>query len=196
MRIINYEQFEKGLKGLFETQITDLFPLESANIQCLSYAVSQSMKMIQKFTERICLRSNISQLPDSILDYLAKEMALPYYDSEFDIETKRRLIEEGYTWHYRAGTVEGVESLICAIFGNGSIVEWFDFDEGERIPGYFDVIVNGQLIDDDSVERFSKILKNSKNVARWLRKVSANCDTEQKIYVIHDMNITDELVIG
>lgn len=191
----NYEQFEKGHSGLFETQITDLFPLDSPQICCLSYAVHRSMEMIKKYSERICLRSNIAQLPSDILDYLAREMALPYYDSEFDIETKRRLIEEGYTWHYRAGTVEGVESLICAIFGNGSIVEWFDFDEGERIPGYFDVIVNGSAISDDSVERFNKILKNSKNVSRWLRKVSANCDTGQKVYIVHDVSLTDELVI-
>lgn len=192
----NYEQFEKGLKGLFETELTDLFPLSSTEIQCLSYAVHRSMLEIQKYSERIFL-NNIETLPEEVLDYLAKEKNLPYYDSEFPLDVKRKLIQEGDTWYFRAGTVDGIQSLIQAIFGNGNVVEWFNFDEEEReiYKGYFDVQINGSLIGEESVEEFTRILKKAKNVSRWLRKVVANCDSKQQLYVVNRMSFGDSILI-
>ncbi len=196
--MINYDQFEKGLKGLFETELTDLFPFTSPEIESLSHAVHKSMLEIWKYSERICLESDIEDLPEPVLDYLAKEKNLPYYDSEFSLETKQKLIRDGESWYFRAGTVDGVEKLIQIIFGNGHIVEWFDFDEDEReaYKGYFDVHVNGSLISDKSVEEFAKILKHAKNISRWLRKVVANCDTEQKVYVVSRMSFDDTIQVN
>lgn len=192
----NYEQFEKGLKGLFETELTDIFPLSSTEIKCLSYAVHRSMMEIQKYSERIFL-NNIESLPEEVLDYLAKEKNLPYYDSEFSLDVKRKLIQEGDTWYFRAGTVDGVESLIQVIFGNGNIVEWFDFDEEDRetYKGYFDVQVNGSLIGEESVEEFIRILKKAKNVSRWLIKVGENCDSQQQLYIVNRMSFSDSIII-
>ncbi len=196
--MINYDQFEKGLKGLFETELTDLFPFTSPEIKSLSHAVHKSMLEIRKYSERICLESDIEDLPEPVLDYLAKEKNLPFYDSEFSLETKQKLIRDGESWYFRAGTVDGVEKLIQIIFGNGHIVEWFDFDEDEReaYKGYFDAHVNGSLISDKSVEEFAKILKHAKNISRWLRKVVANCDTEQKVYVINRMSFDDTIQVS
>ena len=68
--MINNEQFEKGMVGLWDVQLTDMFPEQSTETVCLSYAVYMAMQDIKKYTERLFLSGNIENLPEEILDYL------------------------------------------------------------------------------------------------------------------------------
>lgn len=195
----NIDLFQKGYKGLFDIELIDLFPNSSVQTQCLSYAFKKSMEEILKYSDRLCLLSDVDNLPEQILDYLAVEYMLPYYDGDFDIETKRKLVKDGKTWPFRAGTVDGLNKLIQNLFGNGRIVEWFDFDDVEDVNewvGYFDVEITGAIIGEESLERLETVLKRAKNESRWIRKVVSNCDTEQKVFFVNRTTDTDRIIIN
>lgn len=182
-----------------DIELTDLFPIYDINVQCFSYAIRKSFDEILRFSEQLCLQNNVENFPEELLDYMAIEQMLPYYDGDFDIKTKRELVKDGVTWPFRAGTVDGVNQLIKTLFGNGRIVEWFDFDDvdnPEEWRGYFDVEINGGIIGEDSLERLETVLKRAKNESRWIRKVVSNCDAEQKVYVIHDAAVAEDIVIS
>ncbi len=193
--MINNEQFEKGMVGLWDVQLTDMFPEQSTETVCLSYAVYMAMQDIKKYTERLFLSGNIENLPEEILDYLAIEKNLPYYDSDFPIEKKRELLSNGYKWNMMAGTVGGIESLIQILFGTGKIQEWFDFSDGERIPGQFDININSENVTEESYEKFSRILRNAKNVSRHLRQVRVNYDSKYGLSAISNFSLADNIII-
>lgn len=191
----NYDEFTKGYKGLFETELTDLLHDDSLDTRCLSYALKKAMEQLQDYSERIVIHYNIDKLPEEILDYLAVEKQLPYYSGDFDTQLKRDLVKEGMSWYFIAGTKKGVESLIQTIFGSGEIKEWFEFDEEEQEKGTFDINIRNEHITEDAVERFTKILKRAKNVSRHLRKVSENHDTLSPSFVLDTVLLTDEIII-
>lgn len=192
----NYEQMAHGFRGLFDTSFLDLVPADnSIDMQCTSYAVFMSMQVIRELSERLCLFNNVSKLPENILDYLAIEWRLPYYDSEFSIETKRNLIAKGFQWNLTAGTVGGIEELIQAIYQSGEVVEWFDFQETEQTPGVFDININGDIISPESVNDFNKILRKVKNVRSHLRNVVANYDAAQSVKLVCSGFLADSIII-
>lgn len=191
----NYDYFEKGYKGLFETTYLDLVSLDnSIDMQCVSYAIYKSMEVIRKYSERLCFYANLDKLPENVLDYLAIEWRLPYYDSEFSIDTKRRLLLKGFTWNMVAGTVGGVETLIQTIFQSGSVIEWFDFSGENKQPGLFDIKISNDIISPDSVDEFNRILRKIKNTRSHLRNVVANYDTDHEIKMITRCCIAEPII--
>ncbi len=191
----NYNEFEKGFSGLFDTKLVDLLPDDSVDTRCLSYAVKMALQQLQKYSESIVIHYNVENMPEELLDYLAAEKSLPFYDGTYDIALKRRLVQDGLSWYFKAGTKEGVESLIQTIFGSGTIKEWFEFDDEEQVKGTFDVNIRGEHITPDAVESFNKVLKNAKNVSRHLRNVSEDHDILLQTKVHSSLVIPDKIII-
>lgn len=192
----NYDQFEHGYKGILDVTLLDLFPSDSVEIQCLSYVDSMLNKEFAAFTERIVLASNVDNLPEDILDLLALQYRIPYYDSDFRTELKRSLVKEGYQWMMTAGTTGCVNRLIQLIFGNGKVVEWYQSEDSTMKEGEFDVEINEKDITEDIVKDFSRILKQAKTSHSKLRQVVNNHNMEHDIYVIHQISGVDHVVIS
>ena len=191
----NYDFYEKGNKGLFEAQLTDLFPDQSVETQCLSYALYVAMQRIKKYSERLVFRNNLDNLPEDILDYLAYERSLPFYDGSMDLQTKRNLIQSSFLSCQNRGTVQRVEDLIQNIFRTGTVVEWFDFPESEQTPGLFDVEVD-ETSREQTFEMFQKILKGAKSESRHLRKLGENHDARYSLYGIVQTYLTEHILVS
>lgn len=191
----NYDFYEKGNKGLFEARLTDLFPDQSLETQCLSYALYIAMQRIKKCTERLVFRNNLDNLPEDILDYLSYERSLPFYDGSMDLQTKRKLLQSSFSSCQNRGTVQMVEDLIQNIFRTGTVVEWFDFPESEQTPGLFDVEVD-ETSREQTFEMFQKILKGAKSESRHLRKLGENHDARYSLYGIVQTYLTEHILVS
>lgn len=82
---------------------------------------------------------HIDQLPEELLDILAVDYKVDWYDYDADIATKRRQFADN--WHVREhlGTVQAVKTAIQNVWPDSTVEEWFEYD-GE--PGYFQVLLN------------------------------------------------------
>lgn len=192
--MINYDNFEHGYKGIMDVQLTDLYPIDSIEVQCLSYVDKMLTAEYRKFTERIVIASNVDNLPESILDYLAIQYRIPYYDSTFDIEKKRALVTEGYQWSMTAGTTDCIQHLINAIFGNGKVIEWYE--DGTMQEGEFDIEINEKDITEDIVKDFARILKKAKNAHSKLRNVVNSHNMEHIVYVLNQLFVHDDIILS
>lgn len=159
---------------LYDAQITDILPdalKEDVEVRCLSYAISEELKRLQDKAKNIILYAGISELPESLLDVMAVELQTPYYDSSFDVETKRELVSKSRYWHKIAGTPQAVKELAEAIFGTCEVVEWFrpDFG-GEVTTGQFDVRTSAPP-QQATITYFNAILEKQKNARSHLRRI-------------------------
>lgn len=176
----NYDYFSKGFLGLFETTYTQLVREADNDIdaKCMSYAVWKSMQVILKYSERIAFFRDIDQLPDEILDYLAVEWRIPYYDSELDISIKRKLLKRGFTWCMEAGTVGAVEEMITMVFGEGKVTEWMEYGGN---PGMFRILTNAILTEEIDTT-FTSILRKVKNVRSHIEAIEIHREVPMPIY--------------
>ena len=177
--MINYDSFSKGFLGLFETTYTKLVREADSDIdaKCMSYAVWKSMQLILKYSERIAFFRDIDQLPNEILDYLAVEWRLPYYDSELDISIKRKLMKRGFAWCMESGTVGAVEEMITMVFGEGKVTEWMDYDGN---PGMFRILTNAILTEEIDTT-FTLMLRKVKNVRSHIEVIEIHREVQMPI---------------
>lgn len=83
--------------------------------------------------------TNTDNLPGDLLDILAKDFNIYWWDSNADIETKRRIIKSAPASHRIMGTVAATKRQADAFFPGSTLEEWFNYG-GD--PGYFRLCIN------------------------------------------------------
>lgn len=158
---------------LKEGQMTDMLPSSMARdveTQCISYALKKQVERIVHLSDQTRTVAVIDMLPEKILDVLAVELRTPYYQESMNLETKRNIIKRTLLWHTKAGTPKAVSELIEIVFGEGSVVEWFDYDEPPYTPGTFDIITNAQMTE-EITNYFLSIIQRVKNTRSHIRRI-------------------------
>lgn len=157
----------------YNTQITDLFqnPLsDNPEVRALAWAVLKEKQRIASLAKTTRTMAMVDELPEPILDVLAVELRSPYYTQDMEIEQKRSIIKGTMVWFFKAGTPAAVQELISSVFGSGKVVEWYDFTEGEKKPGTFDIVTSARMTE-EMVSDFLRIIRRVKNTRSHIRRV-------------------------
>ena len=102
---------------------------------------------------------NIDSLDEDLLDLLAKDYKIDWYDYDADIETKRRQLKSNWQVRKSIGTVASVKTALQNVWPETTVEEWFDYD-GE--PGYFRVLLSADTagsIDFSKAVRMIEVFK-------------------------------------
>lgn len=161
--------------------ITDILPEYFTNmpeVRALSYAISNAVHSLVEYCKSTSVYSTIDTADDNVLDMLATELDAQYYDTGLDINTKRQIVKRALVWHMSAGTPSAVEELITAVFGEGTIEEWFEYDDK---PYYFKVKTDARMTEDMNT-RFSQMLKKVINTRSHIRMIEIHRENNQVIY--------------
>ena len=118
-------------------------------------------------TKHANIYNRIAELDEGVLDILAQDFNVSWYDYDFQIDTKRRVIAAAFSVHRHLGTTGAMVTAVSAIWPNSSVEEWFQYG-GD--PYYFRVLVEANQEGGEPI-RFSDIDKTVqlyKNERSWL----------------------------
>jgi P2-related tail formation protein len=166
--------------NLYDSNITDILPepfLEDQNVIALGYAIRQGVRRLIEYCQNISVYAVIDNAPDNVLDMLAVELNTQYYEDTMDIETKRKLVANTLIWFMRAGTPAAVEELVAAVFGEGKVVEWFEYG-GD--PYWFKIRTNA-ILTPDMDTYFSEMIQRVKNTRSHLEAIEISRTIDAKI---------------
>lgn len=169
---------------LQEGELLDLLPSSLKNdtdMICLSYALKMAVGRLLVYERSAMTQNFVDSLPEKILDVLAVELRSPYYLDSMEISVKREIIKNTLIWHTKAGTASAVSEMIGIVFGEGSVVEWPDFDEPPYTPGTFDIVTNAQMTE-DVTEFFMAVIERVKNERSHIRRVLIHREMEMHEY--------------
>lgn len=166
-----------------EGGLIDIWPEKDPEIEALSYALQQQFIILKKYADQMQCFSNVEELNETVLDYLAIELQAMYYEQSMSLDKKREIIKNTMKWHIYAGTPAAVSEMVNVIFGTGRVVEWFDFENPEeRVPGTFDIITDAGF-SKDLIARFNKTIKKVKNARSHLRKVNIERKNDATVFI-------------
>ena len=166
-----------------EGGLIDIWPEKDPEVEALSYALQQQFIALKEHADQMQCFSNVEELNETVLDYLAIELQAMYYEQSMDLDKKREIIKNTMKWHIYAGTPAAVSEMVNVIFGTGRVVEWFDFENPEeRIPGTFDIITDAGF-SKDLIARFNKTIKKVKNARSHLRKVNIERRNDATVFI-------------
>lgn len=125
------------IKSLKDARITDGLPRILAKqpwIRALSEAMGVVHEMTMAFADQSQIYTGIDYAAEEVLDALAANWKIDWYDTEYSIEQKRRIVKTALTVRRTMGTVAAVKAQAEAIYPGTTLEEWFQYD-GE--PGTF-----------------------------------------------------------
>lgn len=170
--------------NIHDGQITDLLSNTlryNPETISIGYAILQEKRRILYLAERTLLMAAVEILDEKTLDYLAVELRTPAYSDSYPLETKRTLIKGTLPYYERLGTPAAVNWAVKAIFGNGAIREWFDYD-GDPHHFQVDIPITG-MISPELMEELRRTIATVKRLTSWLDSITTYFEMEGKVYI-------------
>lgn len=152
-----------------------------ADMACLSYALKKATERVLTYQKQAMVYNFIDILPEQICDVLAVELRSPYYSDLMTIEIKRGIIKNTLRWYAKAGTAGAVAEMVKVVFGEGTVVEWPEFDSPPYTPGTFDIVTSAQLTPEAASYLYG-IIGHVKNTRSHLRRLLLERRTDQRIF--------------
>lgn len=145
---------------MFVFNIKNYLPRFLLNDQT-GYAMAKAIEAgVQYLNDRLYEAINISRdidkMPSWKLDELAWELNC-IYDSDADIETRRKWIKNAFEYYKMHGTAKGIEQYLSEYFNGVEVIE------SEETPFHFSVIIDGEF-DKKEQAWARKAVEKTKNV--------------------------------
>lgn len=146
--------------GITASNLMQSFPsvlADSVKINAIAKAAAKQMVKNCLLTNSITMYSRIDELPDELLDILAKDFKVDWWDSSYTLEEKRATLKSSKHVHRVLGTAGAVETALSAIFSDTEVLEWWNYN-GD--PFHFRILIdaNNEIMNDEKYNRvLSKI---------------------------------------
>jgi len=128
--------------GLTAERMMDSFPLalqKDPKMVALAHSIANVLEQRLDEINLGQIYTRIDQLPEDLLDILAKDFAVDWYDHDYDLAAKRRTIKSAPYIHRHRGTAGAVLRGIRAIYPGSRLEEWWQYG-GE--PYHFRVMLD------------------------------------------------------
>lgn len=161
--------------GLTKENLLRSFPLAlsgDGNVAALADVTAESLVARRPEIDRLTIYSRIDELPEALLDILAYDFKVDWYDYEYPIAAKRALIKGNILVHKRQGTVYATRSILDGLYPKSAMEEWFEYG-GE--PGYFRLNVNVS----NSAEEGAVVIYSTEEILRRIstaKRLSAHLE--------------------
>ncbi|HWR07741.1 phage tail protein I [Sporomusa sp.] len=172
------------MADISKVALLDLVPVSirgDPQVQAAAAALDQELKAVTAAIPSTLLISRIDELPESVLDLLAWQFHVDFYEpASLDLAKKRVLVKQSIAWHRRKGTPSVVEEMVQAILDNAIVEEWPEYG-GD--PYYFRVVkIGGELVDTEAYVLLKKAIDTVKNTRSWLEGISLLRQIDSRIY--------------
>ena len=172
------------MNDLQNLNLIELLPTSIASnetIRNICNAIAEKLQTINEKAELVLLLPRLDQLPETLVDELAWQYHVDFYDYAADINKKRALVRKAIDWHRRKGTPAAVEEVCTAVFKSAKVYENWEY--GGK-PYHFQVRMISEGIPDKSVlDNLYRAIKESKNVRSWLDALSFDRQIAGSLFV-------------
>lgn len=182
--------------GLTEENLLRTLPSVLRNDESMAALASSIAKVLSgrvSEIESLLLYARIDQLPEELLDILAYDFKVDWWDADFTLEEKRRTLKDSWRVHRMLGTKAAVELAVSDAFGTGKVSEWFEYG-GE--PYHFKVsgIDPGKV--QDGYAAFLGLLRQVRRLSAVLDSICIQCSAEHRLYTGFSVRIGRHITVG
>lgn len=154
---------------------------EDASIAALAETAAEFLARPVGEVRRLKLYPEVDRMDEKLLDILAVDFKLGWWDPDFSVEEKRRLLKGCWKVHKLQGTKAGLETAVSAIYPDAAVQEWFQYN-GE--PHHFRIQLGEatHAITEDSMKKFERAMRVMKRLSSHLDEVQADCTGHMTAY--------------
>ena len=150
------------------------------SMAALAASVAQVLAQRPEEIQRLAIYPRIDELPEELLDILAYDFKVDWWDADYTLEEKRRTLKDSWRVHRMLGTKAAVELAISAIFPEVRVSEWFEY--GGR-PHHFRVASENNTAIITNYDAFMAVLKVVQRCSSVLDHITAILTGMQHPYI-------------
>lgn len=116
--------------GLTKENLLFTFPVglrENQSIAALGDVTAEELAKRPAEIGLLSIYARIDELPEDLLDILAYDFKVDWWDPNYSLEEKRRTFKDSWYVHKHLGTKAAVEMAIRAIYPLTTVEEWFEY---------------------------------------------------------------------
>lgn len=158
------------IKSLKDARITDGLPRIVSGqdwVIALSEALGKLHEKTLQYADNSQIYTALDTASEEILDILAVNWKIDWYDTGFSVDQKRRIVKACFESRRVMGTARAVRLQAQAIYPGTEVKEWFDIGSH---PGTFDLDLY-ELPTYDNLKQFFNAINYTKNVRSHLRQM-------------------------
>jgi phage tail P2-like protein len=159
---------------------------DDVNVQAVCEALDRQFReLIDDINQTIILPAIDTITDDKLLDLLAWQLHVDFYDAAAPVALKQLVIKSSLDWHTRKGTVQLIQDVCDQFFppGSATVQEWFEYkipfppnypDETPDANGWnwhdryrFRILIDQEVIDPVAEARVAQIVRAYKPLTRW-----------------------------
>lgn len=121
---------QRIIHGPTKENLLFAFPVglrENQSIAALGGVTAEELAKRPEEIGRLALYSRIDELPEDLLDILAYDFKVDWWDPDYSLEEKRRIFKSSWYVHKHLGTKAAVETALRAIYPKAEVQEWFEY---------------------------------------------------------------------
>lgn len=147
----------------------------------LAEAIAGLLAQRREEIERLAIYPHIDRLDEGLLDILAHDFKVDWWDSDYSLDEKRRTLQTSWQVHKTLGTKAAVETAIRAIYPATQVREWFDYG-GDPYHFKLNINITNDDIDTQKQRRVMDRLDFYKNLRSHLDGIEYFMRSATKAY--------------
>ena len=162
---------------IYESDFEKYLPQALANdvkMVALAKAAAEEMLKVSGEMKNVLIYSRIDELPEELVDILAYDLHVDWYDYSYPLAAKRDLLKSSVRVHKKMGTKYAIEKALSALYPESEVEEWFEY-EGE--PGHFHIVCD--VTNSRIIASYSDIVR----AVKLYKRLSAHMD--EVVYQSH-----------
>lgn len=115
---------------VYDIDFTRALPLplkNDENMLTLGRVIARELQENIRLARLSIIYARIDDLEEEVLDVLANDLHVDWYEDSYPIEAKREVIKNSVKVHKRLGTKYAVETALGSVFPYSEVEEWFEY---------------------------------------------------------------------
>ena len=138
-------------------------PADTPWVKVLEKVYVQMQLKTLAYADKLRIYTHLDDVSEEVLDVLAVQFKVDWYDQSWKVETKRSVIKTSLEVRRFYGTGWATEKAIATVYPGSKIVEWYNYKGARGTPGHFvvecDISSDREQLDVAELERVVNIYK-------------------------------------
>lgn len=159
--------------GFTKENLLSSLPIALANdpkMVALAEVIAGLFVQQKEEISRLSIYPQIEKLDEPLLDILAHDFKVDWWDNDYTLEEKRRTLQSSWQVHKLLGTKAAVEQAVSAIYPHTTVKEWFEYG-GQPYHFKLDINVTGEGLNAGKQHRVLQRLNYYKNLRSHLDSI-------------------------
>ncbi len=168
-----------SLKEMDIIKLQSKYMQQDPTTKALCAALNSQLAQVASEADLCLVLPAVKNIPERILDSIAFELHIDWYDAAAPLDVKQALVKNSDKVHMYLGTPYAVEQVIHDYFGDGYVIEWFEYG-GQ--PYHYKVVTSNPAVSGELAGRFVKAVEKVQNIRSRLEQVIISMSAEMDCF--------------